>query len=244
MLRAVIGSLAVFAAITYGLDGGGPQVQVARYATGSVLQFLAPLVAALGCLAAAQAYARGDRERAVWTMGAWAALAWALGRAVFTGYQWIVGMALPFPSLADGFFVVFYVLLGAALFMEVRLVWSVVERSVRRNLVVYGALAWVLVLGAILVSVAQSQASALEKTLAFFYPAAAALFVPAGLVPAAGFRGGTSAYPWLAVTMAAVCLSAANLLHPIVHPTEALWVAGFIFLAVGGLWQRAAIEEA
>ncbi len=242
--RAVIGSLAVVAGITYGLDGGGPQVQAARHATGSVLQLLAPLMAGLGCLAAARAYARGDRERAVWTMGAWAALAWTAGRAIFTGHEWIGGRALPFPSLADGFFVAFFVLLGAALWMEVRLVWSVVERSVRRNLTVYGALAWAFVLTTVLASVAQSQASALEKALAAFYPAAAALLVPAGLVPAAGFRGGTSAYPWLAVAMAAVCLTAASLLHLAVHRADALWIAGFVFLAVGGFWQRATLEEA
>lgn len=61
--KAIIGSLAVAAGITYGLDGGGPQVQAARHVTSAVLQILAPLVAGLGCMAAARAYARGDRER-------------------------------------------------------------------------------------------------------------------------------------------------------------------------------------
>lgn len=251
--KAIIGPLAVAAGITYCLDGGGVQVQVARSVTGAVLQFLAPLAAGLGFLTAARAYARGDRERAVWMTGAWATLAWAAGRAVFTGHQWIEGTALPFPSPADGFFVAFYVLLGAALYLEVRLVWPVVERPVRRNLAVYGALAWAIALTTVLVSVAQSQSSVLEKALAAFYPAAAVLLVPAGLLPAAGFRGGTSAYPWLAVAMAAVCLTAASFgftsmirhgLHPAVHRADALWVAGFVLLAVGGFWQRAALEEA
>ncbi|MDI6771843.1 MAG: hypothetical protein QME77_04570 [bacterium] len=251
--KAIIGSLAVAAGITYGLDGGGPGVQIARHVTSAVLQILAPLVAGLGCMAAARAYARGDRERTVWMTGAWATLAWAAGRAIFTGHQWIGGTALPFPSLADGFFVAFYVLLGAALWMEVRLVWPVVERPVRRNLAIYGALAWALALTMVLVSVARSQASVLEKALAAFYPAAAVLLVPAGLLPAAGFRGGTSAYPWLAVAMAAVCLTAASFgftsliqhgLNPAVQRADALWVAGFVFLAVGGFWQRAALEEA
>lgn len=251
--KAIIGLLAVAAGITYGLDTGGVQVQVVRQLTGAVLQFLAPLVAGLGCLTAARAYARGDRERAVWMTGAWATLAWAAGRAVFTGYQWIEGRTLPFPSLADGFFVAFYVLLGAALCLEIRIVWPVVERPVRRNLAVYGGLAWVLALSMVLVSVANSPASVLEKALAAFYPAAAVLLVPAGLLPAAGFRGGTSAYPWLAVAMAAVCLTGASFgfaslirhgLHPAVHRADALWVAGFVFLAVGGFWQRATLEEA
>ncbi|MBM3469421.1 MAG: hypothetical protein FJX73_01310 [Armatimonadetes bacterium] len=251
--KAIIGPLAVAAGITYGLDGGGPGVQVARHVMGALLQLLAPLVAGLGCLTAARAYARGDRERAVWMTGAWATLAWAAGRAVFTGHEWIAGKALPFPSLADGFFVAFYLLLGTALCLEARLVWPVVERPVRRNLAVYGGLAWALALSMVLVSVAQSQASVLEKALAAFYPAAAVLLVPAGLLPAAGFRGGTSAYPWLAVAMAAVCLAAASFgftslirhgLHPAVHRADALWVAGFVFLAVGGFWQRAALEEA
>lgn len=251
--KAIIGLLAAAAGITYGLDVGGPGVQVARQLTGSLLQFLAPLVAGLGCLAAARAYARGDRERAVWMTGAWATVAWAVGRVIFTGHQWIGGRTLPFPSLADGFFVAFYLLLGAALSQEVRLVWSVVERPVRRNLAVYGGLASACALLLVLVLVARSQASLLEKALAAFYPAAAVLLVPAGLLPAAGFRGGTSAYPWLAVAMGAVCLTAASFgftslirhgLHPAVHRADALWVAGFVFLAVGGFWQRAALEEA
>lgn len=250
--KAIIGLLAAVAGITYGLDGGGPGVQGARHVTGSVLQFLAPLAAGFGCLTAARAYARGDRERAVWMTGAWAALVWAAGRAVFTGHEWIAGRALPFPSWADGFFVVFYLLLGAALWLEARLVWSMVERPTRRNLALYGGLAWALALLMILVSVAQSQASLLEKALAAFYPAAAVLLVPAGLLPAAGFRGGTSAYPWLAVAMAAVCLAAAGFgfaplishgPNPAVNRADALWVAGFVFLAVGGFWQRAALEE-
>jgi hypothetical protein len=91
-----------------------------------------------------------------------------------------------------------------------------------------------------------------EKLLAAFYPTVAVFLVPAGLMPALGFRGGTSAYSWLAVAVAAVCLAAASLgyvfltwynLYSDVHGVNVLWVAGFILLALGGFWQRAVQEE-
>ncbi len=241
--KAVIGLMAGAAGITYGLDGGGAHVQAARAAVGSTLQLLAPLVAGFGCLMAAAAYARGDRERAVWVIAAWATLAWAAGRAISAAGRWGGGGAAYSPSAADAFYVAFFVLLSAAVWMEARLVWPVLEPRIRRNLVVYGGLIWGSVVVATLALLARGEAPVFQKMLAAFYPAAAMLLVPACLVPAAGFSGGTSAYTWLTLAMAALCMAGASLLHPIVHRADALWVAGFIFLAAGAFWQRAALEE-
>lgn len=239
------------AAYAYGVEGGSLQVRLVRHVLATFLQILAPLAAGFGCLAATRAYARGDRERVVWGMGALGALAWAAGRMIFAFFQWWGGTA-PYPSIADGFFVAFYVLLAAALAMEIRLVWPMVDRQARLVLLALGVAGWALGFVYILEPIVLGSATLTQKALAAFYPTAAVFLIPAGLMPALGFRGGTSAYPWLAVAIASVCLAIASLgyvfltwynLYSDVHGINALWVAGFIFLAMGGFWQRMVQEE-
>jgi hypothetical protein len=188
----------------------------------------------------------------VWTTGAVAALAWTAGRVVFAGYQWWGGTALPYPSIADGFFVAFYILLAIALALEIRLVVPMVDRQVRLVLLALGVAGWALGFVYVLEPIVMSPAATIQKLLAAFYPTIAVFLIPAGLIPALGFRGGTSAYPWLAVAASALCLAAASLgyafltwygLYSEVHSINALWIAGFIFLAVGGFWQRTVQEE-
>lgn len=249
---AAILTLILLAGYAYGGGTGSFQERVTRHVLASVLQILAPLAAGLGCLAAARAYAPGDRERTVWTMGAAAALAWTVGRVVYAAYQWWGGSVLPSPSAADGFFVAFYLLLALALTIEGRLVLPMVERPVRLGLALLGLAGWAVGVVYFLAPVLSSPASPVQKLLAAFYPTAAVFLVPAGLLPAVGFRGGHSAYAWLAVAVAALCLAAASLgyalltwynLYSDVHEVNLLWVAGFVFLAVGGFWQRRVQED-
>lgn len=248
----VVGLLLAAAVYAYGFEGGSHQSRLTRHLLGSAVLIFAPLVASAGCLAAARAYASGDRERIVWAIGALAALAWATGRVVFAVGQWWGEIVHPFPSLADGFFVLFYVLLGVALGLEVRLVGPMVERPVRLALMALGLAGWAAGFAFIVLPIVQSSISTVEKALAAFYPSAAVFFIPAGLTPAVGFRGGTSAYAWLAVAASALCLAVASLgyalltwygLYSEVHSINALWVVGFVFLALGGFWQRMVQEE-
>lgn len=252
LLLVVMAALVVAAAYAYGAAEGSLQGRLARHVLGSAVQIIAPLLAGVGCLAARRGYVPGDRERAVWSTGALAAFAWTIGRAVFAFYQWWGGRALPYPSIADGFFVVFYLLLGVALALEIRLVGPMVDRPIRLALVGLGVLGWALGFEYIMSPIIASPAPPTVKALAAFYPTIAVFLVPAGLLPAVGFRGGTSAYTWLAIAAAALCLALASLgyafltwyeLYSDVHTINALWVAGFVFLALGGFWQRAVQED-
>lgn len=252
MPLVTVGLLVAAAAYAYGFQGSTLQDRLLRHVLATILQILAPLVAGLGCAAAIRSYSPGDRERTVWTVGALAALAWTVGRVVFAGYQWIGGTTLPYPSVADAFFVAFYVLIAAALAMEIRLVLPMVERPVRLVLLALALVGWAVGFVYILEPIMLSRATPMQKILAVFYPTVAVFLIPAGLIPAVGFRGGMSAYPWLAVAAAALCLAAASLgyafltwydLYSDVHSVNALWVAGFIFLALGGFWQRTVQEE-
>jgi hypothetical protein len=240
------------AGYAYGAAEESLQGRLARHVLGSMVQIVAPLLAGIGCLAARRSYVEGDRERAVWSTGALAAFAWTIGRAVFAAYQWWGGRALPFPSVADGFFVVFYLLIGLALGLEIRLVAPIVDRPIRLALVALGVVGWAVGFAYIISPIVASPAPATVKALATFYPTIAVFLVPAGLLPAVGFRGGTSAYTWLAVAAAALCLALASLgyafliwyqLYSEVHTVNALWVAGFVFLALGGFWQRTVQED-
>jgi hypothetical protein len=247
-----LGVVCLAAAYTYGFDGGGLQGRVARHVLASALQILAPLVAAYGCFAATRAYAPGDRERLVWRIGAVSALAWAVGRFIFVFYQWWGGTALPYPSVADAFFVAFYVLLALALALEVRLVNPMLDRQSRVLLIGLGIAAWAAGFVYVLEPIMFGDATSVQKALGAFYPTAAVFLIPAGLMPAFGFRGGASAYPWFAVAVAAVCLAVASLgytsltwynLYSDVHRINVLWLFGFLLLGVGGFWQRIVQEE-
>jgi hypothetical protein len=236
----------------YGAEGGGLQARLARHVLATVLQILAPLIASIGCLAATRAYAPGDRERVVWGIGALGTTAWMAGRLIFAFYQWWGRTALPYPSVADAFFVAFYVLIAVALALEIRLVSSMVDRQSRMLLIGLGVAAWAVGFVYVLEPIIFSSAALAQKVLAAFYPTAAVFLIPAGLMPAFGFRGGTSAYPWIAVAVAAVCLALASLgytfltwydLYSDVHGVNVLWIVGFAVLGIGGFWQRMEQEE-
>ncbi|MBI3998311.1 MAG: hypothetical protein HY355_04700 [Armatimonadetes bacterium] len=244
--------LVAAAAYTYGSEAASPRARLLRHLLGTAVQIVAPLIAGFGCLGARRAYAPGDRERLVWTTGAVAAFAWFVGRVVFAGYQWWGGTALPSPSIADGFFVVFYLLLGLALWLEIRLVSPMVDRRIRLALLGLGVAAWAVGFSVVMAPILTSPVPMTKKALAAFYPTAAVFLIPAGLIPALSFRGGTSAYVWVAVALAAVCLAVASLgytlltrydLYSDVHSINALWVAGFLLLALGGFWQQRVQEE-
>jgi hypothetical protein len=248
----LLGVLCVAAVYAYGIDTGDLRGRLARHVLASILQVVAPLVAAYGCFVATRAYAPGDREQLVWRIGALGALAWAIGRLIFAFYQWWGETALPYPSIADAFFVAFYVLLAVALALEVRLVNPMLDRQSRVLLIGLGVAAWAAGFVYVLEPIVFGPATGAQKLLAAFYPTAAVFLIPAGLMPAFGFRGGTSAYPWLAVAIAAVCLAVASLgyasltwynLYSDVHGINALWLVGFLLLGVGGFWQRMVQEE-
>lgn len=252
-LGVIVVALLVGAALfAYGAEGGSLQARLARHVLATALQILAPMIAAIGCLAATRAYAPGDRERVVWGIGALGAAAWMAGRVIFAFYQWWGGTALPYPSVADLFFVAFYVLIAVALVLEIRLVSPMVDRQSRILLIGLGVAAWAVGFVYVLEPIIFSSAAPAQKALAAFYPTAAVFLVPAGLMPAFGFRGGTSAYPWIAVAVAAVCLALASLgytfltwydLYSDVHGVNVLWIVGFAVLGVGGFWQRMEQEE-
>jgi len=249
LLVALVVAASVY---TYAFEGGSHQVRYIRYLLGTAVLVIAPLIAAIGCFVAARAYAAGDRERLVWATGGLAAVSWAAGRVVFAADQWWGGIIQQSPSIADGFTVLFYVLLGIALLIEVRLVGPMIDRPARLALLALGVVGLVAGFVFIVQPIVRSSVSNIEKALAAFYPSAAVFFIPAGLAPAVGFRGGTSAYVWLAVAMGALFLALASLgqavlasygLYSEVHSVNALWVIGFLFLALGGFWQRAVQEE-
>lgn len=249
---ALVAGVAALAAYAYGFDASSLQDRLVRHVLASVVQVLAPLVAGVGCLAATRVYAPGDRERGVWSLCAVATATWAVGRAIFAFQQWWGGTAVPYPSAADAFFAGAYVLLAAALAIEVRLVLPMLERSHRLALLGLGFVGWVAGFLYVLQPILGSAATPVQKLLALLYPTVAVFLVPAGLAPALGFRGGASAYVWLTVALAAVCLAAASLgysfltwygLYSDVHSVNALWVAGFMLLGIGGFWQRAVQEE-
>ncbi len=80
-----------------------------------VIETLVPLVAGLVCLSAARRSVNGPTS---WLLGGAGVVAWGLGQAVWTWYEVVLGVEVPFPSLADIGYLAFPVLasVGVALY--------------------------------------------------------------------------------------------------------------------------------
>lgn len=228
-------------------DAGARLVQ---HLLGVVVQVLAAASAAVLLHQAARGYARGERERRVWLLGAGASAVWAAGVLVYAVREWS-GQPRAYPSLADGFLVGASLLLAAALADEFRLVSPMLTRGQRLLLITSGVILWGVVIGRFMWPIVTAPLAGVEKGLGLFYASTVALLFPLALGPAVAFRGGASGYVWIGVAAGVLALAAANLgfaylttydLYSDAHPINLLRVAGLAGLGASAAWQRRTIE--
>jgi hypothetical protein len=215
-----------------------------------LVQVLSATTASVMLVQVARTYGPRDHERRVWRLAAAAALVWAAGLLVYALREWF-GQARAYPSAADSFLVVAFLLLLLAMAAEFRLVRSMLTRRQRRILLGAGVLLWLVVIGGVMWPLLASPLDSTEKALDVFYASMIALLVPLALGPAMAFRGGASGYVWLGVAVGVACLTLASLgfaylttyeLYTDVHPINLLRVAGLAALAASGAWHRRMIE--
>lgn len=211
---------------------------------GDLVQVVAPAIAAGAALWRARLSA--GRTRAAWTWLAVAAASWMLGQAIWSVFELGLGDELPFPSLAD----VFYLALVPA--AAVGVLWLTSgggtrlsgARATLDGMVIAGSLlfmSWATVLGP---AYRDTESSRFEWAVLLAYPLGDIVIATIGLVALAQVRG-RRRVPVLLVSLAMLALALADtgfayLVQEGAYDTgswiDAGWVGGFLLLAMAALW--------
>ena len=204
-------------------------------------ELFAALAATVACGVAAL---HVSSRRSCWVLLGASSLAWAAGEAVWSYYDLVRGVSVPFPSLADAGFLSAIPLAVAGLLLFP----SAPRRSVDRvqgildGCVIAGSIlfaSWVTVLGPLFHA---HQGSAFTQTLSLAYPAGDVVMVSLVIIlfARAGRRSRTS----LALVMAglvafAIADSAFAYMTEVTNYSNAAldtgWVAGYLLIGLGAL---------
>ena len=208
-----------------------------------VAQVLAPLVAAAACGWAA----RRSRERG-WRVG-WAlvglsCLSWAVGQLVWTWLEVVQGHSVPFPSVADAFYLLAMPLaaLGLLGFPS-----SPSSRAGRARLVLDGLVvamsvlfvSWAVVIGPTL---RDGTGSAVDRAIGLSYPAGDVVLLTIVILAFVRFDpAGRRAVGLVGLGFAAFALADSSFAyttlhdHPVSSLSNVAWFAGYLLVALGAM---------
>ena len=248
-----LASVAYAAMLQFGL----PDARTAS-AVDDVGEGVAALLAAAACAVAA--YRAAGRFRKAWALMAISAGAWSVGEAIWSFYRIRLHVPVPFPSWADGGYLVAVPLAFAAVVMfwepgGLQAPW----RAVLDGLIVFLSLtftAWAVGLNAVWLDVTTRTGPILGKALEVAYPVGD---LAVGTVLILGIRRATHAQQrrMLLLLGGIACytlsdsafsyLSANGLLTARSSVLNTGWFAGYLLIALAALWpsrKEAAVERA
>ncbi len=179
-------TVVLFAALVTG--AGGP---IAAQNTSNVALFAAALTAAWGCFAKALRPA-GRRVRSSWTLVGLGAFSWAVGQMFCIWYETILGVEVPFPSLADAgyFWMMPFTAAGLLLLPVSRQSVAQQARSILDGLMIAASLlliTWTLILGPL---ARQGADSFLALLVTLWYPGGDVVVLTVVLFTLARLRSG------------------------------------------------------
>ncbi len=217
----------------------------------SKLAFL--VLAVVVASANARSFERSNPARLPWLLLAVGLGAYVLGQGALVYHQLVLDIPIPFPSVADPFFVLSMILLFSALVAFLRAFrTSGYLRISSGQLALRAAVATVaLVAAAIwtLAPLASAEGPPMELLLTFLYPALdVLLLVPTVLLVAATWRfaGGRVAWLWGSLLLGFLLLAAGDVLFAYLTAMEwsgldpvvdLLFVGGYLLIARGTLYQ-------
>src|SRR5947209_9928261 len=208
---------------------------------------LAQLAAAMaGALAGAWRGSRltGRARASWWLLGAGCA-AWAVGEAIWCYYELIAGRETPFPSAADGGFLLFPVLALAGLLVRPSAAFSGQGRvRVALDAVLVSSslaiVSWVSALGEVYRAGADSTFAAV---VSLAYPGTDVVLLSVTVVVLAFARsGGRAGLAWISAGIVALAFGDSGFAYltakgsyGTVNVVDAGWVAGFLLLAIAAV---------
>lgn len=217
----------------------------------SKLAFL--LLAFLAASANVRRFERSNPARLPWLLLAAGLGVYGLGQAVLVYYQLVLAVPVPFPSVADPFFVLSMILLFSALVAFLRAFRMAGYLGISSGRLALRATVATVALGAAaiwaLAPVASVAAPPTERLLNLLYPALdVLLLVPTVLLVAAAWRfvGGRLAWLWGSLLLGFLLLAAGDVLFAYFSAMEwsgldpvvdLLFVGAYLLIARGTLYQ-------
>lgn len=223
-------------------------------AIGTFGKLLYLLVAALVSTRIVGRFDPGTPSRSAWRLLSLGLIAMALGQACFVVYQFVLGVEVPFPSLADIFFLASYPLLIGALVMFLRAYsasgFPIGPASERAWLAGGVAVVCLAIAYPILMPLVRKPGELLETLLNVLYPVLDfLLLIPTVLLIRIGlrFRGGAVWKVWVRLLGGFLFLCAADTLFAyysqfgwieLTDLVDATYLLAYGFLGLGVLYQR------
>lgn len=177
-------------------------------------------------------------------------LIWTVGEGVWAIHVLVYGIEIPFPSLADVFYLIGYIplFMGFAFFMtSFREVLA--ENRVKIPSIVSGLIVLLTVSFTIIPKAILQSGNVVEAILATLYPLLDSILIALAMISFIVFLGGRLMYGWLYILLGFVVLGIMDVLYYYYellgliwegHPLEILWLVSYISLAKGfhRLWIR------
>lgn len=206
------------------------------------------LLATFACIYAVRSFVPGDRRRKGWLFWALGFSLYFLGELTWAMYEVFLKKPVPFPSLADAFWLVGYIPLLLGLLNGYRLL----AVSLRTRDIVFLSLllsmASLLVLAFVVAPVVKDgQISLLEKILGSAYPVGDLLLLAPVLAIMLQFKRSLLGKPWLYICLGFASFSIAdsifsyltrNEIYQLGSFVDLLWLAGYLLIAMGASYQR------
>jgi len=205
-------------------------------------QLIAPALAAMTCWRAAR-NAQAKSVARGWYLVSLAAVSWLAGQLFWTGYENVLGLEVPSPSLADAYFLlaVPFAIAGLYAFPDHHGSTRTRVRNVIDGVILAAGIlfiSWVLVLS----DVVEQGGSALQQAITIAYPVAdIALLTIVFLLAARPTSVARSAMLLLGAGFAAFAVGDTSFVgssldaEPVTTNSDTMWVAGYLLIALAGL---------
>lgn len=214
---------------------------------GDSLPVAAAAFAFLSAVATAAAFGRGEPHRVVWTFLALGFFLFFLGESSWWISEAALGQEVPYPSMADLFWLTAYAPLFIGLILNFRLLDIRLDlKSLWPWLLLLVTVALVSVVF-ILLPVAAGPERLLAKVLSLLYPIEDVVILGAAFLTLTGLSYGALSRPWKIIAGGFVMMLVGDLiflylagidLYRTGNPIDLVWVAGYLAIGVGAVYER------
>lgn len=240
------GALLLLHALWYAFGWGGERGMTVA---GDVILVVVPLLAAACIADAARRGPARSRRRHSFAWLAAGVASWGLGQVAWTWYEVVVGVEVPFPSIADIGYLAFFPFAAVALLVAMP---PGATSALRLRTLLDGLVAaswilfalWALLIGELYET---SGVPLLEKAIGLAYPLGDVVLLTVVVVTARG--GGAEArgsVALLAAGVVALALADSGFAYLTLteqyqtgNPIDLAWTLGFVLLGLGAAWPRA-----
>lgn len=210
------------------------------------LAVVASVLAFTPTLAGTYFFHRGEPQRTVWLFLGLGLFLWGLGEFSWWILEVVVGREVPYPSVADLFWLIGYPFLLIGFILN----WRQLDLKIRFRTISV----WIIGLGIttfaafifIMLPILVSKISTLEKFLGLAYPVGDVLILGAASLSLTAYSYGVLSRPWKIIVAGFVATLVADLIYSFLslfniyqtgNPVDLLWIAGYLIIGIGALNQ-------